>query len=580
MTVLDNKNEKLPKLNKIKESAIKLEITDYLERKIKEIAKKYPSIEWSGVLFYRIKTDGPFHNRVYEAIDALPMDFGNATYTNFCSDDERIPMFVVANGYEEDGIYMGLIHSHNTMGSTASGTDENTIAKECNERNVFMSLIVNNAGIYHCYMSRKVNKIVDMKCNKEVFDFNNIKTKKNAVSKENITVIECFDVEISYPEHVKLFMDDVNELYKKCYKPEQKMPFNIPAYSSPKMPLFDDIDVKLSVPQVSIPENKKVLSAYDEIVKLVDYCDDAYLTFLENEIRELEFLRRALMSMKKDYNSIVGFVDKVYESFDTRMKLKPIDVLYYSLIYVLNDEDKYRVCEKTLRNIINTSSPKSVNMFADIIMINQMKYNINIYIDHYDLNEFSDMIIEEAKLASRTHTDDKSTLFLDSVIKDMDNNSPYNYIVVLRLFAIMRLNLDESQYFKYLNMIVNKFVSKDNYNIDDFSVDGNCLINTFVSCVYEIIDFISVNESFAETFCLNKTTVSLFNKGANRNDFKNDIEYYINTLIYIYMMVVDIENQCVDFSNKSNMNKAYKAFCSAFKDEDIDVVEILMNYGE
>ena len=51
---------------------------------------------------------------------------------------------------------MGLIHSHNNMKTFFSGTDLHTLNVEGNERNHFVSLIVNNEGNYTAGITRKI----------------------------------------------------------------------------------------------------------------------------------------------------------------------------------------------------------------------------------------------------------------------------------------------------------------------------------------------------------------------------------------------------------------------------------------
>lgn len=48
------------------------------------------------------------------------------------------------------------ITSHHMMKTTPSGTDIQTLREEGNERNCFVSLIVNNEGTYYAAITRKV----------------------------------------------------------------------------------------------------------------------------------------------------------------------------------------------------------------------------------------------------------------------------------------------------------------------------------------------------------------------------------------------------------------------------------------
>ena len=54
------------------------------------------------------------------------------------------------------GCCTGLIHSHHNMQTFFSGTDRNTLLKEGTDCNNFLSLIVNNKGIYTAAITRRV----------------------------------------------------------------------------------------------------------------------------------------------------------------------------------------------------------------------------------------------------------------------------------------------------------------------------------------------------------------------------------------------------------------------------------------
>jgi hypothetical protein len=58
----------------------------------------------------------------------------------------------------------GLIHSHNSMATFFSSTDDSTLVEEGKDRNFFVSLIVNNAGTYTAAVTRKstiIGKVVN-----------------------------------------------------------------------------------------------------------------------------------------------------------------------------------------------------------------------------------------------------------------------------------------------------------------------------------------------------------------------------------------------------------------------------------
>lgn len=117
-------------------------ITDELIDKIKYLCKSMPRDEWSGILFYEpegsIKDPDTFKIHLK---DVFLMDKGNATFTSYEFDE----IFV---GYMMDnqlmGMQIGHMHSHNTMRTYFSGTDEDEVVENSPNHNYYLSVIVNN----------------------------------------------------------------------------------------------------------------------------------------------------------------------------------------------------------------------------------------------------------------------------------------------------------------------------------------------------------------------------------------------------------------------------------------------------
>lgn len=150
---METKIQSLPPLIK-KSTSYKIIIPAKVERIIRFLCERVWSTEWSGVLFYN--PIGEFEDDSLEihCVDILPMDIGNATYTEFDMSPDVISY--MAQNPELLDCKMGLIHSHNSMPSFFSGTDLNTLREEGNDRNHFVSLIVNNEGKYTAAITRKV----------------------------------------------------------------------------------------------------------------------------------------------------------------------------------------------------------------------------------------------------------------------------------------------------------------------------------------------------------------------------------------------------------------------------------------
>ena len=135
-------------------SSYKIIIPNKVEKLIRFLCERVWDTEWSGVLFYT--PSGNFEDGSLEirCEDILPMDIGSTTYTEFNMSPDVISY--MAQHPELLDYKMGLIHSHNNMSTFFSGTDLSTLQEEGNERNHFVSLIVNNAGKYTAAITRKI----------------------------------------------------------------------------------------------------------------------------------------------------------------------------------------------------------------------------------------------------------------------------------------------------------------------------------------------------------------------------------------------------------------------------------------
>lgn len=99
---------------------------------------------------------GSFENGdlVITCHDIYPMDLGTSTFTQY-NMDETVASYI-ADNIELFDCDLQLIHSHHNMKAFFSGTDTNTLQEEGNERNCFVSLIVNNEGTYCAAVTRKI----------------------------------------------------------------------------------------------------------------------------------------------------------------------------------------------------------------------------------------------------------------------------------------------------------------------------------------------------------------------------------------------------------------------------------------
>jgi hypothetical protein len=135
---------------------LKLNIPEEVENKIRFLCNKFPTKEWSGVLFYNYEGSYSKKNLSINCLDILLMDIGTSTYTEFVNSPDLGAYIVEHPELMGDNIGFGLIHSHNSMATFFSGTDISTLKEEGKDRNHFVSLIVNNAGTYTAAITRKI----------------------------------------------------------------------------------------------------------------------------------------------------------------------------------------------------------------------------------------------------------------------------------------------------------------------------------------------------------------------------------------------------------------------------------------
>lgn len=187
-------------------SIYKLIVPENVEEKIRYLLRKFPSTEWSGVLF--VTHEGSFEDNdlVITCKDIYPMDLGNATFTEFTM-NEDVAAYMSEN-IELFDCDLQLIHSHHQMSTQPSGTDLNTLKEEGSERNCFVSLIVNNAGKYYAAITRKVQTKSEVTVKKLGTSYEFFGEGAKEIKHENTTttkvvekeVIEYFDLEVERHE--------------------------------------------------------------------------------------------------------------------------------------------------------------------------------------------------------------------------------------------------------------------------------------------------------------------------------------------------------------------------------------------
>lgn len=167
---MDNKSQKnLISLEKHR-NTYKLIIPIEVERKIRHLCNKISQVEWSGTLFYTHSGTYEDNNLEIKCVDIFPMDIGSQAYTEFDMSPDVIAY--MTDHPELLDCQTGLVHSHNNMATFISSTDAATLREEGNDRNHFVSLIVNNAGTYTAAITRKltIKKVISSTFTYKTFD--------------------------------------------------------------------------------------------------------------------------------------------------------------------------------------------------------------------------------------------------------------------------------------------------------------------------------------------------------------------------------------------------------------------------
>ena len=235
----------LPPLIK-KSSTYPLLVKRKVEEKIRYLLRKFPHTEWSGVLFTRYT--GSFEDGTLEIYceDLFPMDLGNATYTTFYMNEDVTAY--IADNIELFDCDCQLIHSHHSMSSSFSSIDLSTLQDEGNDRNCFVSLIVNHEGTYSAAITRKVTRKTkitkeDLGSSYEFFGEGTVCSDSvTTPSVENIedTVIEYFMLDVRREtvdnplEFLDRRFDEIQQQKKAADRNESPVKYLTPMDSNPE----------------------------------------------------------------------------------------------------------------------------------------------------------------------------------------------------------------------------------------------------------------------------------------------------------------------------------------------------------
>ena len=227
---MEEKKEVKPVLELVhRQDIFKIVIPAEVEKKIRFLCKNIWDVEWSGILFYKV--EGAFEDKslTIRCVDLFQMDIGTSAYTEFNVSPDMATYMVDHPELLEEGIYQGLIHSHNNMATFFSGTDTATLSAEGNDMAHFVSLIVNNAGKYTAGITRKY-KCVQTVSEKYTYPTWNEEVREGVetfdIEEEKL---EWFNLDIVFEDATDNFETEMMERLKEIKESKKK---TVPLYKS------------------------------------------------------------------------------------------------------------------------------------------------------------------------------------------------------------------------------------------------------------------------------------------------------------------------------------------------------------
>lgn len=125
----------------------KLILTDNIMSQIDYLHKIVGSVEWSGVLVYKVNKGSieDYKNLEVEVLEILPMDVGTSGYTEYelSSADDYTFNNLCDRVMMDENLKIGHIHTHHGMNCFFSGTDTQELHDNAPNHNYYLSLIVN-----------------------------------------------------------------------------------------------------------------------------------------------------------------------------------------------------------------------------------------------------------------------------------------------------------------------------------------------------------------------------------------------------------------------------------------------------
>ena len=111
--------------------------------KVSYLLAEFPDEEWSGCAWYKVysryETTMP---KTVKLVHFVPIDLGTSTSTEIDGDKMLDVMSSMHKKMDLTGLYLGLIHSHHTMGAFFSETDKETALENAVKDGLYFSTVV------------------------------------------------------------------------------------------------------------------------------------------------------------------------------------------------------------------------------------------------------------------------------------------------------------------------------------------------------------------------------------------------------------------------------------------------------
>lgn len=187
--------------------------------KVRTCCRKFPDLEWSGVLYYKAKNmDKGLYDLELELVDFVPLSVDTKAHTGFSYGAEHVE-YAIEQGLTDH--QFGDIHSHNTMQVFFSGTDNNDFSRNAAFYTYYLSVVVNNNE----EICAKVGQVVEKKSIITGSKLGGTSTKE--IVTKSVVILDC------------QLMSSDDEVFHKWLNKVERKPVVTPTHTS-NVSKYDD----------------------------------------------------------------------------------------------------------------------------------------------------------------------------------------------------------------------------------------------------------------------------------------------------------------------------------------------------